>query len=136
MTVPGLLTREELLDRLDSDVEAMQRRVLACGPDDLAARVRWCPGWSVRDLVAHTGAVHRWATEVLRTRGVVQEDDPPDLDGEPLKAWFVDSAQGMRSAVHAADPDELAENVRRAARRAAQEAWGKKPITRVLVTEL
>jgi ribonuclease J len=34
------------------------------------------------------------------------------------------------------DPDDLAENVRRAARRAAQDAWGKKPITRVLVTEL
>jgi ribonuclease J len=35
-----------------------------------------------------------------------------------------------------ARPDELAENVRRAARRAAHDAWGKKPITRVLVTEL
>jgi ribonuclease J len=34
------------------------------------------------------------------------------------------------------DPDDLAENVRRAARRAAHDAWGKKPITRVLVTEL
>ena len=35
-------------------------------------------------------------------------------------------AQNKRS-----DPDDLAENVRRAARRAAQDAWGKKPITRV-----
>jgi predicted secreted protein len=34
------------------------------------------------------------------------------------------------------DPDDLAENVRRAARRAAHDAWGKKPVTRVLVTEL
>ena len=32
------------------------------------------------------------------------------------------------------DPDDLAENVRRAARRAAHDAWGKKPITRVLVS--
>jgi len=29
-----------------------------------------------------------------------------------------------------------AENVRRAARRAAHDAWGKKPITRVLVNEI
>jgi ribonuclease J len=34
------------------------------------------------------------------------------------------------------DPDQLAENVRRAARRAAQDEWGKKPITRVTVIEL
>jgi ribonuclease J len=34
------------------------------------------------------------------------------------------------------DPDELAESVRRAARRAAHDAWGKKPVTRVLVTEV
>jgi ribonuclease J len=34
------------------------------------------------------------------------------------------------------DPDHLAENVRRAARRAAQDAWGKKPITRVTIVEI
>jgi len=33
-------------------------------------------------------------------------------------------------------PDELAETVRKAARRAASEAWGKKPITRVMVVEV
>jgi len=43
-----------------------------------------------------------------------------------------DTLDGNRRA----DPDDLAENVRRAARRAAQDAWGKKPITRVLVSEL
>ncbi|HKD47608.1 MAG TPA: ribonuclease J [Rhizomicrobium sp.] len=34
------------------------------------------------------------------------------------------------------DVEELSEAVRRAARRAAQDAWGKKPITRVTVVEL
>jgi ribonuclease J len=34
------------------------------------------------------------------------------------------------------DPDALAETVRRAARRAASDAWGKKPITRVTVVEV
>ena len=34
------------------------------------------------------------------------------------------------------DSDELRETVRRAARRAAQDAWGKKPVTRVTVVEL
>jgi ribonuclease J len=35
-----------------------------------------------------------------------------------------------------AGPEELAEQVRRAARRAAQDVWGKKPITRVTVAEV
>ena len=34
------------------------------------------------------------------------------------------------------DPDELLETVRRAARRAAADAWGKKPVTRVTVIEI
>jgi ribonuclease J len=34
------------------------------------------------------------------------------------------------------DPDGLAQDVRRIARRAAQDAWGKKPVTRVMVSEL
>jgi ribonuclease J len=34
------------------------------------------------------------------------------------------------------DSEELRETVRRAARRAAQDAWGKKPITRVTLVEL
>ncbi len=34
------------------------------------------------------------------------------------------------------DADELSETVRRAARRAANDAWGKKPITRVTVVEV
>jgi ribonuclease J len=34
------------------------------------------------------------------------------------------------------DPDELAENVRRAARRAANDAWGKKPVCRVSIIEI
>ena len=34
------------------------------------------------------------------------------------------------------DPEALQETVRRAARRAAQDAWGKKPVTRVTMVEL
>jgi uncharacterized protein (TIGR03083 family) len=36
-----------------------------------------CPGWTVRDLVQHTEAVHRQKTEAVRT---------PTLDGPPPKA--------------------------------------------------
>jgi len=62
---------------------------------------------------------------------VLGEGMPEPVEDAVLKAVEDTLDKNKRS-----DPDDLAENVRRAARRAAQEAWGKKPITRVLVTEL
>jgi ribonuclease J len=65
---------------------------------------------------------------------------PPTVLGEgmpePVEEAVLKAVEETLDKNKRADPDELVENVRRAARRAAQEAWGKKPITRVLVTEL
>lgn len=57
----------------------------AAGPD---ARVPTCPGWTVRDLVAHQGMVHRWAAAVVRG------EDPRTVDT---------AASQARGAAHA-DP--------------------------------
>jgi ribonuclease J len=46
------------------------------------------------------------------------------------------AVEGTIARNKGSDPDNLAENIRRAARRAAHDAWGKKPITRVLVSEV
>ena len=62
---------------------------------------------------------------------VLAEGMPEPVAGAVLKAVENTIAGNKRFEI-----DDLAENVRRAARRAAQDAWGKKPITRVLVTEL
>jgi ribonuclease J len=62
---------------------------------------------------------------------VLGEGMPEPVEEAVLRAVEQTIAQNKR-----ARPDELAENVRRAARRAAHDAWGKKPMTRVLVTEL
>ena len=61
----------------------------------LGAPVPSCPGWRVRDLLAHTGYVHRWAAGFVaegRTDPVDTPDEPdllrlapPDAD---LLAWF------------------------------------------------
>jgi len=65
---------------------------------------------------------------------------PPTVLGEgmpePVEEAVLKAVEETLDKNKRSDPDELAENVRRAARRAAQEAWGKKPITRVLVSEL
>jgi uncharacterized protein (TIGR03083 family) len=59
--------------------------------NDLAAPVPNCPGWTLRDLVAHLGLVHRWVTRVVREeRGVgpgraerraLEDPDPTDGSG-------------------------------------------------------
>jgi uncharacterized protein (TIGR03083 family) len=58
---------------------------------DPSAPVPTCPGWTVRDLVAHQGMVHRWATGALRGQ---------DLPAEPLEA------EGLASD----DPDRWLES--------------------------
>lgn len=64
---------------------------------DFSARAGWgtvvptCPGWRIRDLVAHTGSVHRWAAGYLdgETERRPIEICAPD-DVESLAAWFRD----------------------------------------------
>ena len=55
---------------------------------------------------------------------------------EPVEEAVLKAVEATLEGNKRSDPDDLAENVRRAARRAAQDAWGKKPITRVLVSEI
>src|SRR5882757_9685981 len=68
-----------------------------------------CPQWTVRDLVTHTGGVHRWATSIVRDR----LDDDPASDDTPLPSpgardvveWFVEGHTELVQALRAADPD-------------------------------
>ena len=67
----GTLTVDELIQvlRTESDLlagEAAQSFVTDPVPT--------CPQWSVRDLVEHTGGVHRWAATVVK--GALTQDIP------------------------------------------------------------
>jgi len=56
---------------------------------------------------------------------------------EPVEAAIAKTVgEHIARAGKRPDPDALAETVRKAARRAANDAWGKKPITRVNVVEV
>ena len=56
---------------------------------------------------------------------------------EPVEAAIAKTVEEhIARAGKRVNADELAETVRRAARRAANDAWGKKPITRVTVVEV
>jgi uncharacterized protein (TIGR03083 family) len=70
-----------------------------------------CPGWSVRDVVRHTGGVHRWAATFVRTgrRTPTTPDEERALmetwgRDEDLVAWFRAGHAALLDALqHAAD---------------------------------
>src|SRR5262249_17763118 len=76
----------------------------------LAAAVPSCPGWAVRDLLRHTGYVHRWATgfvaEGLTRPGGASEEEilgqgPADAE---LPGWFREGHAALVGALGAAGP--------------------------------
>src|SRR4051812_11569501 len=71
----------------DSDMEiaehvaALERegvRLAAAAASDLDADVPPCPQWTVRDVVVHTGGVHRWAASIVRDQ--LAKDPAPTED--------------------------------------------------------
>ena len=82
-------------------------RLADAGRAALSSPVPSCPGWSVADLLRHTGRVYRWAATMLRersperisTRGMAmpEDEDAPD--------WFEDGASELLAALKGIDPD-------------------------------
>lgn len=62
---------------------------------DPAARVTFCPGWSVRDLVVHLGGVHQWAAHAVLEGHPDFRPEPPEDAGSGLAAWYRRSAAGL-----------------------------------------
>lgn len=92
-------------------VRALEREgvLLAAAAEEAGvdAKVPTCPDWQVRDLLRHTGAVHRWAAafvaEALPSPRPL--DDGPDLDGAELLAWYRDSHRHLVNVLDTAAPD-------------------------------
>ncbi len=79
---------------------------------DADAAVPTCPEWTVRDLLRHTGAVHRWATGYVAgrrcepSRGGLEEAAGTWPDDDGLTAWFEHGCADLVAALAAA-PDDL-----------------------------
>ncbi|MFI6407435.1 maleylpyruvate isomerase family mycothiol-dependent enzyme [Streptomyces sp. NPDC050548] len=71
------------------------------------AEVPTCPEWRVRDLLRHTGMVHRWATAFVAEGHTAYHPDGglPDLDGAELVAWFRQGHRRLVDTLSAAPPD-------------------------------
>lgn len=96
--------RDEYLAQLARD----GRRMAALARGDLDAPVPTCPGWALRDLIEHTGRVHRWQTEAARHD---HGGFPPaetlrrhPADGQSLADWFQEGVDVALATMSQVDP--------------------------------
>jgi ribonuclease J len=117
----------ELIDEVPAGRVHLDGRVLVGEGEGLA---------KARRAMAFAGLVA--ITLVLDGKGRVAAEPAILIEGipEPVHEAIRLAVDDVSRRARRADPDELAESVRRAARRAALDAWGKKPVTRVTVVEI
>ena len=100
------------MDRLGLLAEEGARFVAAIERGDPGATVPSCPEWTLRELVRHTGGVHRWATRVVSERRAEPVDEELEAiaggwpEDEDLAAWFRAGHTLLVDALRAA-PDDL-----------------------------
>lgn len=92
-------------DGLGRAATVLRANAAAAGLD---APVPTCPGWTVLDLVAHQGMVHRWATGHLRGTPVA---DPAAIEQAAraeadVLGWFDEGATALLQAIVDA-PDDV-----------------------------
>lgn len=103
-----MLPRIDLDARLRLIEDSGARLVRWAESAGLGAPVPTCPGWSVADLVAHQGMVHRWATANLVGGDAPFEDEPAVLasvGSRRLADWFREGVAGLLTTLTEVDPD-------------------------------
>ncbi|TPQ16836.1 maleylpyruvate isomerase family mycothiol-dependent enzyme [Streptomyces sporangiiformans] len=95
---------ERLVQTLSVEGHALARAAEEAGTE---AKVPTCPGWQVRDLVRHTGMVHRWATAFVADGHTSYHPDEglPDLDGAELLSWFREGHRRLVDTLSGAPAD-------------------------------
>jgi uncharacterized protein (TIGR03083 family) len=82
---------DALLDGLSREGALLLEAIERGDPD---AKVPSCPDWTLRDLVHHTGGIHRWATRTVNERASGMIDEELEVlaggwpDDQDLGPWF------------------------------------------------
>ncbi len=103
--MPTSLTFDEHGEGLGDAWSVLRDNAARAGLD---SPVPTCPGWAVRDLVAHQGMVHRWATGAVRGG---RDDEGTDalvdqgLASDDLLGWFDEGARDLLAALALAPDD-------------------------------
>ncbi|MEE1940773.1 maleylpyruvate isomerase family mycothiol-dependent enzyme [Streptomyces sp. TRM 70361] len=91
------------LETLEAEGESLLTAALRAGWD---AEVPTCPGWRVRDLVAHQGTVHRWAGTVVAGRHPAGVPAPrEDVPDDRLPDWFTEGHRRLLRILREAPAD-------------------------------
>jgi uncharacterized protein (TIGR03083 family) len=98
----------EYLDALRREGELMAG---AAGRAGLAAAVPSCPSWQVKDLLRHTGYIHRWAARHITECSLEVIDGPSEAEilrggatDPDLLDWFRAGHSALVETLAAADP--------------------------------
>jgi len=98
------MNTSDFLRALDHEGRALAAAAEAAGVD---SAVPTCPGWRVRELVEHTGSVHRWARAYV-CEGIAQRrplTPAPELDGPRLLEWYREGHRLLVDTLTDAPPD-------------------------------
>lgn len=94
--------------------DAGDRLAAAANTAGLDAKVPSCPDWTVRDLLFHTGSIHRWAAGTVRE---VRTSVSDQVGGDPLRDaghrpadgelldWFTEGHAALITTLREAPPD-------------------------------
>ena len=102
--------RDEFFAEIRSSAATLADIVRTQDPD---LPIATCPDWSLRELAAHLGRVHRWAAEVVRTRAaqripfdaVPDSQYPDERAAQP--AWLTGGAHRLIAAIAEAGPAQV-----------------------------
>ncbi len=80
--------------------------LLAAAAHGLEAPVPSCPGWTVRDVVAHTGVVHRHKEQIVREQWIEGSPERVEPPSDGLLDWFRHGVDRLIQTLAAHDPAE------------------------------
>jgi uncharacterized protein (TIGR03083 family) len=105
------MTAVEITEHIDALHRQGDLLALAAERAGLDASVPPCPSWQVKDLLRHTGYIHRWAARHITECPDTVLDGPPEADilrGEAtdpdLLAWFRAGHGALVETLSTADP--------------------------------